>query len=162
MKVLAPAGPLTRRGVSGVVKAACARAGVPPAGAHRLRQMRCSGRWCCGRSFFLGRSLGQWPLCPRRSGGVAEEVDLLLVWRSTRAWGAKSSHRDGSEITDMQRLDIPIEGIAACGPRRVDKTLHSSHELLHAGHRPLGPRGDPTAATGIQIGHGMRLAPKTD
>ena len=37
MKVLAPAGPLTRRGVSGVVKAACARAGVPPAGAHRLR-----------------------------------------------------------------------------------------------------------------------------
>jgi integrase/recombinase XerD len=37
MKVLAPAGPLTRRGVSGVVNAACARAGVPPAGAHRLR-----------------------------------------------------------------------------------------------------------------------------
>ena len=37
MKVLAPVEPLTRRGVSGAVARACARAGVPPAGAHRLR-----------------------------------------------------------------------------------------------------------------------------
>jgi hypothetical protein len=34
----------------------------------------------------------------------------------------------------MQRLDIPLEGIAAYGPRRVDKTLHSSRQVLHAGH----------------------------
>jgi integrase/recombinase XerD len=37
IRMQAPVGPLTRRGVSGVVTGACARAGVPPAGAHRLR-----------------------------------------------------------------------------------------------------------------------------
>ena len=37
MRVLAPVEPLTRRGVSGVVAGACARVGVPSAGAHRLR-----------------------------------------------------------------------------------------------------------------------------
>jgi len=37
LRMLAPAGPVTRRGVSGIVGAACKRAGVPPVGSHALR-----------------------------------------------------------------------------------------------------------------------------
>lgn len=37
LRMIAPAGPITRRGVSGIVGAACKRAGVPVVGSHALR-----------------------------------------------------------------------------------------------------------------------------
>jgi site-specific recombinase XerD len=37
LRATAPAGPLTRSGISDIVRRACARAGLPQAGAHRLR-----------------------------------------------------------------------------------------------------------------------------
>ena len=37
LRAMAPAGPLTRSGISDIVRRACARAGLPQIGAHRLR-----------------------------------------------------------------------------------------------------------------------------
>jgi integrase/recombinase XerD len=37
LRAVAPAGPLSRGGISFIVRRACHRADVPPAGAHRLR-----------------------------------------------------------------------------------------------------------------------------
>ena len=37
VRAVAPAGPLTRGGISYIVRRACRRAGIPPIGAHRLR-----------------------------------------------------------------------------------------------------------------------------
>jgi integrase/recombinase XerD len=37
LRALAPAGPMTRKAVNGVVNSACDRAGVRPVDAHRLR-----------------------------------------------------------------------------------------------------------------------------
>ena len=37
LRAVAPAGPLTRSGISDIVRRACARAGLPQIGAHRLR-----------------------------------------------------------------------------------------------------------------------------
>ena len=37
LRTVAPAGPLTRGGISYIVRRACRRAGIPPIGAHRLR-----------------------------------------------------------------------------------------------------------------------------
>ena len=37
MRAVPPAGPLSRNGISDIVRRACARAGLPETGAHRLR-----------------------------------------------------------------------------------------------------------------------------
>lgn len=48
LRALAPVGPLGRGGVSSIVRRACARAGVPPVGAHRLRHTLACGMVAAG------------------------------------------------------------------------------------------------------------------
>lgn len=48
LRLLAPAGPLSRGGVSSVVRRACSRTGVTPVGAHRLRHTLACGMVAAG------------------------------------------------------------------------------------------------------------------
>ena len=50
MRVRAPAGPFPVTGVKHVVSDGCARAGVPPVGAHRLRHTAATGMLRAGAS----------------------------------------------------------------------------------------------------------------
>lgn len=50
LKVLAPAGPMSGDAISGVIHAACVRAGIPPVGPHRLRHTAATGMLAAGAS----------------------------------------------------------------------------------------------------------------
>ena len=71
-----------------------------------------------------------------------------LSARGTRARRAQRSNGDRREIADMQRLDMPRQGIIPGRPRRINQTLHASDQALRTTRLP-GPSGDCAAGREI-------------
>ena len=79
LKVRAPVSGLGSDGVQDVVRGACLRAGLPPAGAHRLRHHAATAMLACGASLTRGRPGApprppghHQPVREGRPGGVAQ------------------------------------------------------------------------------------------
>jgi integrase len=89
MRVKAPTAGLTGDGVSKVVHAACRRAGLPVAGAHRLRRTTACATLRCGGSLAeVGEVLRQRSAFTQ---ALYAKVDRAALERVARPWpGARS------------------------------------------------------------------------
>ena len=84
LRVIAPAGGITRRGVSAIVGTACKRAGVPSVGSHALRHTAASEMLKAGASLQeIGEVLGHQE--PRTSARYAK-VDRKTLRALARPW----------------------------------------------------------------------------
>jgi integrase/recombinase XerD len=84
VKVRAPHGPLTPGGVQSVVVRACARAGIAPAGAHRLRHTAATAVLRAGASLEeVGQLLRHRDLT---STAIYAKVDLARLRTLARRW----------------------------------------------------------------------------
>jgi site-specific recombinase XerD len=83
-RVLAPHRALSARGVSGVVRQACQRAGLPPVGSHRLRHTVATG------TLRAGGDLGEVGQLLRQHSGAAAsiyaKVDRLALSAVVQPW----------------------------------------------------------------------------
>jgi hypothetical protein len=84
MRVIAPITPLSSDAVSGIVRRACQRAGLPPAGAHGLRHAsRRKGRHIPmmvrdpGGRFVGGRAGGEPGILTKGGRGLAGEESAV-------------------------------------------------------------------------------------
>ena len=84
LRVIAPAGGISRRGVSAIVGTACKRAGVPSVGSHALRHTAASEMLKAGASLQeIGEVLGH--LQPRTTARYAK-VDRKTLRALARPW----------------------------------------------------------------------------
>jgi integrase/recombinase XerD len=79
-----PGGPLTRQAVGGVVSAACSRAGISPAGAHRLRHTAATRMLRAGCSLAeIGQVLRHEQL---RTTAIYAKVDYAALRTLALSW----------------------------------------------------------------------------
>lgn len=84
LRMLAPVGPLGRGAVSSVVRRACARSGIPPVGAHRLRHTAACEMLAAGAPLTeIGQVL--WHRAVASTAGYAR-VDLAALRRLAQPW----------------------------------------------------------------------------
>jgi len=81
---LPPGGPLTRKAVGAIVSAACSRAGIPRAGAHRLRHTAATGMLRAGCSLAeIGQVLRHEQL---RTTAIYAKVDYAALRTLALPW----------------------------------------------------------------------------
>src|ERR1019366_8954235 len=105
--------------------------------------MGCSGRWCCGRSFFLGRPL-RWVGSSLPGAGRGSSVDLGLAAQQLVECSA-GDRLQGWVAELLEDVEAALEQLASQGETRAVTAdpLRGLHVIraVGAGRKPGALRG---------------------
>ena len=155
LRTVAPVGPLGTNGISGIVRCACVRAGVPILRAHRLRhtlayQMANAGVPLPEIAEVLRHRANLLMKCWRTDGVRWSRIERPPLSRARGRRARRATNRDpalGSRLVRHRSLTGCPRGIRARAPFLLRCTTCSPPS---SDHRPSNPRSLCPTATGLR------------